>query len=246
VSEGEVRGWASPQILATGLAGIAALALFVRSSLRRADPLLRLRLLGDRLFRATSVVVGFCLGSFLGSLYLTPIFLQLVLHQSPVSSGLTTFVEALGVIVASQSLGRLYPRLGPRVLAGGAGLGLAIVLGCFWFVGPGTNLWWVRAAMFVAGLCNGGNMLAVQAAMFTHIPKRDIAHASAIYNTQRQASIAIAVAILTTVVAAGSGGLSGFHAAYIADALLALLGALAAWTLIRTEDARATMRPRRR
>jgi EmrB/QacA subfamily drug resistance transporter len=246
VSEGEVRGWASPQILATGVAGIAALALFVRSSLRRADPLLRLRLLGDRLFRATSVVVGFCLGSFLGSLYLTPIFLQLVLHQSPVSSGLTTFVEALGVIVASQSLGRLYPRLGPRVLAGGAGLGLAIVLGCFWFVGPGTNLWWVRAAMFFAGLCNGGNMLAVQAAMFTHIPKRDIAHASAIYNTQRQASIAIAVAILTTVVAAGSGGLSGFHAAYIADALLALLGALAAWTLIRTEDARATMRPRRR
>ena len=246
VSEGEVQGWAAPQILITGVAGIAALALFVRFSLRRDDPLLRLRLLGDRLFRATNVVVGFCLGSFLGSLYLTPIFLQLVLHQSPVSSGLTTFVEALGVVVASQSLGRLYPRLGPRVIAGGGALGLAIVLGCFWFVEPGTSLWWVRVAMFSAGLCNGGNILAVQAAMFTHISTGDTAHASAIYNTQRQASIAIAVAILTTVVAAGSGGVSGFHAAYLADALLALLGALAAWTLIRTEDARPTMRPRRR
>lgn len=246
VSEGEVRGWASPPILITGVAGILALVAFVRLSLHEADPLLRLRLLGDRLFRATNVVVGFCLGSFLGSLYLTPIFLQDVLHQSPVSSGLTTFVEAVGVIVASQSLGRLYPRLGPRVLAGGAGLGLAIVLACFWFVDPGTNLWWVRLAMFFAGLCNGGNILAVQAAMFTHVSKRDIAHASAIYNTQRQASIAIAVAILTTVVAAGSGGLEGFHAAYLVDAGLALMGALAAWALIRTEDARATMRPRRR
>jgi EmrB/QacA subfamily drug resistance transporter len=244
VSEGSVRGWGSAPILVSGLAGIAALALFVRLSMHVPEPLLRLTLLGDRLFRATNVVVGFCLGSFLGSLYLTPIFLQLVLHQSPLSSGLTTFVEALGVVVASQSLGRLYPAMGPRVLAGGAGLGLSIVLASFWLVGPGTSLWWVRLAMFCAGLCNGGNILAVQAAMFTHISSADTGHASAIYNTQRQASIAIAVAILTTIIASVHGTLSGFHAAYLADALLALFGALAAWTLIRTEDARATMRPR--
>jgi EmrB/QacA subfamily drug resistance transporter len=244
VSEGSVRGWASAPILATGLAGIAALALFARLSLRDPEPLLRLTLLGDRLFRGTNVVIGLALGSFLGSLYLTPIFLQLVLHQSPLSSGLTTFVEALGVVVASQSLGRLYPRIGPRVLASGAGLGLGIVLASFWFVGQGTSLWWVRVAMFCAGLCNGGTIFAVQTAMFTHISSEDTGHASAIYNTQRQASIAISVAILTTIIASVPGTLSGFHAAYLADALLALLGALAAWTLIRTEDARATMRPR--
>jgi sugar phosphate permease len=119
------------------------------------------------------------------------------------------------------------------------------VLASFWFVGESTSLWWVRAGMFVAGFCNGGNMMAVQSAMFTHISKTDTGHASAIYNTQRQASIAVIIAILTTIVASVPGTLRGFHAAYIADATIALLGALAAWTLVRTDDARTTMRPRR-
>jgi EmrB/QacA subfamily drug resistance transporter len=246
VSEGAVLGWGSPAIIATGLGGIAGLALFTRLSLRSADPLLRLRLLSDPLFRATNVVVGFCLSAFLGSLYLTPIFLQDVLHQSPISSGLTTFVEAAGVVFASQTIGRLYPRLGPRVLAGSSGVALAIILALFVFVDQGTSLWWVRAAMFTAGMCNSGNMLSVQAAMFTKISRADTGHASAIYNTQRQASIAIGVAILTSIVAsAGADALGGFHAAYLADAGLALCGAIAAWTLVRTTDARVTMRPRR-
>jgi EmrB/QacA subfamily drug resistance transporter len=246
VSEGAVRGWGSPVILATGIGGILALGRFVHRSLRSPDPLLRLRLLGDPLFRATSIVINLALASFLGFLYLTPTFLQEELGRTPLQSGLTTSVEALGVVLAAQTLGRLYPRLGPRVFAGCAGLALALVLGSFQFIGPGTSLWWIRLAMFSSGFCNGGTILAVQSAMFTHISRADTAHASAIYNTGRQASIAIGIAILTTIVASVPGELAGFHAAFLADAGLAALGALAAWTLISTEDARATMRPRRR
>jgi EmrB/QacA subfamily drug resistance transporter len=248
VSEGSTLGWSSPAILGSGLGGLACLGLFTRSSLRGRDPLLRLSLLSDRLFRATNVVVGLALGSFLGSLYLTPIFLQEVQHRSPLQSGLTTFAEVIGVAVAAQTIGRLYPRVGPRVLAGFAGLGMAGVFACLVLIDATTSLWWIRGAMFAAGLCNGANMMAVQAAMFTHISKADTAHASAIYNTQRQASIALAVAILTTIVAAAGtdNPLAGFRAAFGADAALALLGALAAWTFVRTNDARATMRPSRR
>ena len=249
VSEGSVLGWSSVPILATLAGGLCALTLFARLSLRTSEPLLRLGLLRDRLFRGTNVVVGFSLGSFLGSLYLTPIFLQDVLHQSPINSGLTTFVEALGVVTASQTLGRLYPRIGPRVLAGSSGLGLAIILACFVLVGEHTNLWWIRGAMFAAGMCNSGNMLSIQSAMFTNISRADTGHASAIYNTQRQASIAIGIAILTTIVASvgvvDGSLLSAFHAAYAADAALALLGSVGAWLLIRTDDARVTMHPRR-
>jgi EmrB/QacA subfamily drug resistance transporter len=247
LSEGSALGWSSPAILATGLGGAAALVVFARSSLRSPEPLLRLTLLSDRLFRATNVVVGLALGAFLGSLYLTPIFLQQVEHRSPLQSGLTTFVEVLGVAVSAQTLGRLYPRFGPRVLAGCAGTAMAAILACLALVDATTSLWWVRLAIFGAGLCNGANMMAVQAAMFTHISKADTTHASAIYNTQRQASIAAVVAILTTIVA-GVGAadpLAGFHAAFLADAAIALLGAVAAWTLVRTGDARATMRPAR-
>jgi EmrB/QacA subfamily drug resistance transporter len=247
ISEGSALGWGSPAILITGLGGLVGLAAFARLSLHASDPLLRLSLLSDRLFRGTNIVVGLALGAFLGSLYLVPIFLQDVGHHSPLQSGLTTFVEVLGVAVSAQTLGRLYPRFGPRVLAGCAGAGMAGILGAMTLLDASTSLWWVRLAMFGAGLCNGANMMAVQAAMFTHISKADTTHASAIYNTQRQASIAATVAVLTSIVAAvGGAPVDGFRAAFAADGAIALLGAIAAWTLVRTDDARATMRPARR
>ena len=242
VSEGSVLGWGSVPILASGLGGLALLAVFARITLHQTDPLLRLGLLRDRLFRSTNIVFAMSTGPFLASLYLTPIFLQEVLHQSPVASGTTTFVEALGVALGAQTLGRLYPRVGPRVMAGVGAGGLTIYLALFLLVDAHTNLWLVRALMLFGGLGNSGAFLAIQTSMFTTISGRDTGHASAIYNTQRQSTIALNVAVVTTVVA-GVGGsqIGAFHDAYLAGAVIALVGTLCAWTLIRTEDARSTM-----
>jgi EmrB/QacA subfamily drug resistance transporter len=246
VSEGSVQGWSSPEILVTGIGGTAGLLLFARQALHRNDPILRLGLLRDRLFRATNIVFPFTTGPFLGSLYLTPIFLQEVLHQSPLGSGTTTFVEAIGVILAAQTLGRLYPRLGPRIMAGFGSAGLAIYMCLFLLIDGHTNLWLVRALMFFGGACNSAVFLSLQSSMFTTISSQDTGHASAIYNTQRQSSIAINIAVLTTVVTGvGGGGLAAFHGAYLAGTILSVVGLVLAWTLIHTDDARSTMVPAR-
>jgi hypothetical protein len=82
--------------------------------------------------------------------------------------------------------------------------------------------------------------------MFTTISRADTGHASAIYNTQRQSSIAINIAVLTTVVSGvGGAGLHAFHAAYLAGTILSVIGTILAWTLIHTDDARATMNAKR-
>ncbi len=244
ISEGSVLGWSSVVIVASGIGGLAGLALFARQALHGFDPILRLGLLRDRLFAATNIVFAFSTGPFLGSLYLTPIFLQEVLHQSPIGSGTTTFVEAIGVALAAQTLGRLYPRVGPRVMAGVGSAGLTIYLALFLLVDSHTNLWLVRGLMFFGGACNAGTFLSVQSSMFTTISSTDTGHASAIYNTQRQSAIAINIAVLTTVVAgAGGTALSAFHDAYLAGTILVAVGTILAWTLIRTDDARATMSP---
>lgn len=242
ISEGSVLGWASPQILASGAAGVVLLWAFAVDSLRKPDPILRLRLLRDPLLRSTNVVFALTTGVFLGSLYLTPIFLQQVMHQSPIESGTTTFLEAVGVGVGSQTLARLYPRFGPRVMCGFGGLALTVYLALFLLVDASTNLWFVRALMFFGGLGNCGSFLAIQTSMFTHISSADTGHASAIYNAQRQSSIAINIALLTTIVA-GAGGTAteAFHDAYLAAAILAAIGTLLAWTLIDTGLARPTM-----
>jgi EmrB/QacA subfamily drug resistance transporter len=242
ISEGSVVGWAAPQILATGVGGIAMLWAFARDSLRKRDPILRVRLLREPLLRSTNTVFVLTTGVFLASLYLTPIFLQQVLHQSPIGSGATTFVEAIGVGVAAQTLGRLYPFLGPRVMAGFGAAALSAYMALFLLVEPGTNLWLVRALMFFGGVGNAGVFLSLQTSMFTHISSEDTGHASAIYNTVRQSSIALDIAVLTTVVAGvGGDGVAAFHAAYLGGAILVALGCGLAWTLISTDAARSTM-----
>lgn len=243
VSEGSVLGWFSAPILLSGAGGLALLGIFARSSVHHDDPILRVALLRNRLFRATNIVFALTTGPFLASLYLTPIFLQEVMHQSPIGSGTTTFVEAIGVGLGAQTAGRLYPRIGPRVMAGFGAAGLVLFLALFLLVDSHTNLWFIRALMLFGGLSNSGAFLAVQTSMFTTISPHDTGHASAIYNAQRQSTIALNIAVLTTIVA-GVGGseLAAFHAAYLAGAIIAVLGTICAWTLIRTRDARSTMR----
>ena len=242
ISEGSVLGWTSPEIVGSGIAGVVLLWAFAVDSLRKPDPILRLRLLRDPLLRSTNIVFALTTAVFLGSLYLTPIFLQQVMGQSPIQSGTTTFLEAVGVGVGSLTLARLYPRFGPRVMCGFGGIALTVYLALFLLVDASTDVWFVRGLMFFGGLGNCAAFLALQTSMFTHISSADTGHAAAIYNTQRQSSIAINIAIVTTVVA-GAGGTAteAFHDAYLAAAVLAALGTILAWTLIDTGLARSTM-----
>ena len=87
VSEGPVRGWSSPLIVATGIVGAAMLAVLVVVELRITEPMLDLRLLHDRLFRTSSVVIFLAMCSFFGLLYTVTLFYQDGLGLSALQSG---------------------------------------------------------------------------------------------------------------------------------------------------------------
>ena len=57
LSEGPYRGWTSPLIVSLGLAGIVLLAGLVWTERRTPQPIVRLRLLADRLFASTTAVM---------------------------------------------------------------------------------------------------------------------------------------------------------------------------------------------
>ena len=76
VSQGPGLGWAHAQILGSIVAGTAVLVLLVRVELRSDAPLLRLRLLGNRLFRSTSAAMAVGTAAFLGALFVIPLFFQ--------------------------------------------------------------------------------------------------------------------------------------------------------------------------
>jgi len=250
VSEGPEHGWGSALIITALAVGAVLIAALVVLELRISAPLLRLRLFGDRLFRSTNALMFLATAAFLGGLYIVALFYQDGLGLSALNSGLSTFPEAIGVMIGAQLCSRfLYPALGPRRIMVAGLLGVGLMTGLMSLVGAGTNLWWMRLAMFGLGYSMSHVFVSTQAAAFARTSPADTAQASTLFNAQRQLGSAVGVAVLSTVLAAVGvnhhiGGqvtanLTAYHAALLTSSGLALLGALAALT-IHDADAEKT------
>ena len=163
-------------------------------------------------------------------------------------------VSPLGVLACSQLVGRLYARVGPRALMvfGLATMGLLLV--AVSRVGLDTSDWTIRGLMFALGGSFSFLIIALQASSFATITPADTGRASALYNTQRQVSQALGVAILASTLAAflpeggdgASGGdLAAYQKAFLVAAAIALVGAVVA-TRVPDADAHATRVARHR
>jgi EmrB/QacA subfamily drug resistance transporter len=243
ISQGPGRGWGSTPVVLALVVGAAAFVLMVRVELTRREPMLTLRLLQDRLFRACNGVAGVTFGVFLGFLFVMPLLLQEVRGLSPLESGLTTFPEALGVVITTQIVGRFYPRVGPRRIMMGGLVAMSAFLLSLAFLQVDTSLWVVRVAMFLMGSTMACVLMPQQAATFTTISHEDMGRASAIFNMQRQVCGALGVAVIATVLTSVGGrhpDLGAFRVAFVAGALLALVG-LAIANTVSDRDAAPTM-----
>jgi EmrB/QacA subfamily drug resistance transporter len=246
LSEGPQRGWTAPDIAFSAIAGVLVLAIFVVVELRSTAPMVQLRLLANRLFRTTQVTSFFASAGFVGVLFLVPLFLQEAQGASPLEAGLTTFPEALGVVVSTQIVARLYPRVGPRRLMAGGLVLVATAIVLLALVGLNSGPWVVRALMFMVGAGMAYVFLPNQAASLATISRTDTGRATTIANVQRQVGAAVGVAALGSVLSAAGaigGSATGFlayRAAFLVAAVLALVGAVSALR-VPDEEAAETM-----
>ncbi len=202
VSEGPFKGWGQPVIIAACTAGAVLLVALVLVELRSAEPLIDVRLFSNGLFRMANIVMSLGAVSFLGVLFIVALFFQDGLGQSALSSGLSTFPEAIGVMVGSQVVARvLYPNLGPRRVMFTGLIVLSASLALMSLVEAPGDLWWMRVLMFFVGYGMSHVFTSAQAAGFATISGADTARASTVFNAVRQLGGAIGVALLSTVVA---------------------------------------------
>ena len=152
LSQGPDKGWGSGQVLTTGIAGVVLLTAMVRVETTSASPMLYLRLYADRMFRNANMVNTFSYGAFAAFLFLLPQFLQTLLGLTPLQSGLTTFPQAVGVIMASQFVGKLYHTVGPRRLVTFGLIMVSVSTVPYVFIGLNVSTWTIRGLMFVRGL----------------------------------------------------------------------------------------------
>ncbi|CAB4860648.1 unannotated protein [freshwater metagenome] len=195
----ELEGWTSTRVLSSLVIGASLGALLIFVERRIAEPILALRLFSDRVFTMTNITSVFATASFFGLVLIMPLMLQGVRGLSPSESGLTTFPQAIGVILMSQVARKLYPKVGPRRLIA-AGLVVAgfVMLLLLWTT-PDTNLWVYRAILFSRGLCWAFVFIPLQAAAFSQIQPLDTGRASALFSTQRQVASSLGIAVLISV-----------------------------------------------
>ena len=235
VSEGPNLGWHTSKVLVAIAAGVVLIATMVFVELRTSEPMIDLRLLANKLFRASNGVMVLASIAFLGSLYAISLYYQDGRGLSALGSGLSTFPEAFGVMAGAQLASRwLYPRLGPRRHISIGLVGTAASIGLLALLGPETSLWWPRLLMFTLGLSMAQVFVPVQAAAFATITPAATGRASTMFNTVRQIGGAIGVAVLTTaIVLVGPvhlvGGhevanLTAYRVAFLVAAAICLLG----------------------
>jgi DHA2 family multidrug resistance protein len=113
------QGWTNPAVItwfgigAVGLIFFALVELFVAK-----EPLLDLRLFAKRTFLNASVLGYVSVIALFGAEFLMPIYLQALRGKTAMETGLTIVPMAITGAIATIVAGRLYDRIGPRLLVG--------------------------------------------------------------------------------------------------------------------------------
>jgi EmrB/QacA subfamily drug resistance transporter len=243
-------GWAAPLTLALLLGAVAMLAIFVRIELRSPHPLLPLRVVLDRnrggAFLAALLVGGAMLGTFLFLTY----FFQGTLGYSALKTGFAFLPFSGGIILGAAIASRLLPRYGPRPLMT---FGLIMgTVGLAWFTRLGVDSTYVSHVLFpeiIVSLGMGMAFVPMSSTALIGVDPKDAGVASALVNTTQQVGSSLGTALLNTIAASAAATfvashvhsnaearaavVHGYTTAFTVSAILLLLAAGAAATLIR-------------
>ncbi|WP_234356945.1 MFS transporter [Streptomyces sp. NBRC 110028] len=244
----EPHGWGAAASLGPLLAGVALLAVFVAVEARTAEPLMPLRLFRIRAVTAANAVMVVCGGGMFAMWYLMTLYLQNVLHYSPVKAGLAFLPHSLSIVLGSKVAPRLMARLDGKLLAI-AGGSLAVV-GYAWqsrMDADGTYVGTVLGPAIIMSLGAGLMTTPLAASATSGAGPSEAGLVSGLVNTSRQIGGALGLTVLATVAAeriAARGGdgpealAAGYgHAFVVATGIIAAAVLLMAVALPRTPAA---------
>src|SRR5262249_55400353 len=142
--------------------------------------------------------------------FLLTLYLQQVLHYSPVQTGAAFAAMALTIVGFSNVAQSLVTRLGPRrVLSAG----LLVAAGALAYLAElpvhGHYLADVFPALVIGGIGMSSSFVAMTIAGLTGVSPADAGVASGLINTTRQIGGAVGLAAVSTVAATASRGYTG-------------------------------------
>jgi MFS family permease len=244
----DVNGWGSAQTLVPMAAGLVLVAVFVAIEGRFAKrPLVPLRIFRSRTLSSANGVIFFLGGAAFSMWFFVSLYMQQVLHYSPIEAGLGFAPMSATVVIGSALAGRTASRLGAgRVLSGGmACLGAGLLL----FSGVdlhGTYAGDVLLPGLVTALGIGLVFVSGTVTAVAGVDRSETGLASGLVNTSRTFGAALGIAVLATLASARSSSSSahgaaalvlGYQRAFLVGALFAFAGALVSLAFLSRVEA---------
>ncbi|HUZ91702.1 MAG TPA: MFS transporter, partial [Methylocella sp.] len=183
--------------------GTFALAVYAAHARRAAFPLIDLKLLSFRTFRA-SVTGGALFRIGIGSIpFLLPLMLQTNFGMNAFQSGSVTFIASVGAMAMKASAAPILRLFGfRRVLVYNAILSAAF-LGCYGFFTPATPIILMMSVLLVGGFVRSLEFTSLNAIVFAEIEPSKMSRAVSFSSAAQQLSLSVGIA-------AGAGALQGF------------------------------------
>ncbi len=246
--EANAYGWTSPRILTAFAIAAVSLVAFVLLEMHQRLPMLDLSLFKNRGFAgANSVMLLIGLAMF-GVFFYVSLYVQQILGYSPTQAGASFLPWTVLIILLAPLAGKLSDRHGPRYFVGGGMIVLAGSLSVFARLGTDATFWNLLPGMVLGGIGMAAAMAPVTAAAMSSVRPDKAGVGSAVLNSARQVGGSLGIAIMGAIVAAGATSaldagdsrpvafVQGFHYALDTAAVIALVGALIAFTTLK--DAR--------
>jgi EmrB/QacA subfamily drug resistance transporter len=249
ITQAGQEGWLAGRTIGFFALSLALLAGFVGWELRHPEPLMRFGLLRTKTVAGANVA-GFIMGTALFSMFLMlTLYMQQVLGYSAMKTGVAYLAVAGTAILWSGVAAQLVTRVGvkPVLVTGMTLLTAGLVFFTQVSVG-GSYVSDLLPGFLLIGIGIGFSFVPISIAALAGVQPAEAGLASGLINTSQQIGGALGIAALSTIAASNTEDavstgsalptalVDGFTAAFVAGAIIAALGIVAAATLIRRDE----------
>ena len=241
VVQTDTYAWTSIHTIVALAIAVILIAAFVVIEMRAEAPLVPFATFRSRALSGANFVMFMIGASMFAMWYFISLYLQEVLHYSPMQAGLCFFPASLAVVVGAQISGRIVGRFGPRVILSASTL--VVGLSLFWMAQTtATSSYFsgIFGPITIAALGLGFSFPAGTFAATNGVAPQDAGLASGLVNATRQLGGAVGLAVLATIAEQHTKSLlpttgvpqaitSGYTLAFVIGGVIALIASVGAF-----------------
>jgi EmrB/QacA subfamily drug resistance transporter len=208
-------GWGSPRTIAELAVAAALMGAFVVNELRHSNPLFPLSIFKVKGLAAADATQVIAQAGFLSLFFFITLYMQSVLHMSPIEAGAAYVPVTIGVGISSGISTQLMPRVGSRrLVVAGTLIGAAGVFCLSRIPANGSYAADVLPGLVVMALGLGAVFVGVQNAANAGVPAEQAGLAAALITASATLGGALGLAILSAIATGRTHHLLAAHVSH--------------------------------